>query len=949
MTSAAPRCLTVASVVAAALLVLPSGCNRTFYRRKADEEVSALLQEKSNDPRWDLRDFSVEVDPRSRYANVHDPDFPPMPPDDPASHQLMRRVDGKKGYSGWDDYGHVYDLQSPYWRQCLGHYAEVTPDGKLKLRLEDSVRIARINAPDYQSQLETIYLSALDVSTERFRFDTQFFGGTTLGQSHLGKKRAAGEQNRLNWDSSATILDRLAPGGSPPGGAGVAAGRSLAGAAELLVGFANTTIWEFTGTDSHITTSLLNFSFVQPLLRAGGRAVGLEQLTLSERVLLANLRAFERYRHGFYTDVAIGDGNVGGPQRRGGFFGAGFAGFTGLGSGGFAGVGSAAGFGRGFGGGGGGGGGGAGFAGGGAGTVGGFIGLLQQLQQIRNSEESLAAQLRTLALLEANLDAGLIDIAQVDQFRQNIETERATLLQARNGLQASLDGFKTGTLGLPPDLPVDLDDTFIQPFRLLGQDVSDLQAELADTLSEFGDLPQDLSDEDFSLTLEKISLIRDKVGDLLAETPAELDALDAVADQRKRSMEAAEQSLFDRDRERLRQSVADLDNRFLLTEPELEALRETDPDEADAANRIVELIAELQGIVNDTGLVQARARVERIVVAPVDLSPEFALEIARTNRLDWMNNRASLVDTWRLIEFNANALKSNLTIRVDGDSATTVNRPFGFDENGNSLRASLEFDPPFTRLVERNNFRQQLIEYQQSRRQLIQFEDGVNQSLRNLLRNLDQLSINLEIQRRAVAIAIRRVDQTREALNRPVAPPQPGEAPNVLGPTAAQNLLFALSDLRSAQNNLMSVWLNHYGTRMLLYRELGIMQLDDNGLWIDYPLEAMQPPSSDQTPLPPPVPAAWLEDDSPEIQEASDWSPSASRNPEMRHDPSEPPSEAQAVITDDRRSPPATIRVPQSATPLTDRDFESSDDTESAVRLPVDGVGGALHARRRRE
>ena len=79
---------------------------------------------------------------------------------------------------------------------------------------------------------------------------------------------------------------------------------------------------------------------------------------------------------------------------------------------------------------------------GGAGNVGGFIGLLQQLQEIRNTESSLSAQLRTLALLEANYEAGLIDLVQVDTFRQSIETERANLLQAQNGLQNALDNFK---------------------------------------------------------------------------------------------------------------------------------------------------------------------------------------------------------------------------------------------------------------------------------------------------------------------------------------------------------------------------------------------------------------------------------------------------------------------------------------------------------------------------
>lgn len=171
-----------------------------------------------------------------------------------------------------------------------------------------------------------------------------------------------------------------------------------------------------------------------------------------------------------------------------------------------------------------------------------------------------------------------------------------------------------------------------------------------------------------------------------------------------------------------------------------------------------------------------------------------------------------------------------------------------------NLRAGLRFDGPFTRLLERNNFRQVIIDYQRDRRQLIQYEDGVQQTLRQSLRDLNQLRLNLEIQRRAVVIAIRRVDQTRETLNTPPQPPQPGEPTTSLGPTAALNLLTALNDLLSSQNNFMSVWLNYYATRLRLARELGTMQLDERGQWLDVPLEEAERLRADEAPLPPDVP-----------------------------------------------------------------------------------------------
>ena len=40
-------------------------------------------------------------------------------------------------------------------------------------------------------------------------------------------------------------------------------------------------------------------------------------------------------------------------------------------------------------------------------------------------------------------------LVQVDQFRQNIEVTRATLLDQQNALKLALDNYKTLTLGLP--------------------------------------------------------------------------------------------------------------------------------------------------------------------------------------------------------------------------------------------------------------------------------------------------------------------------------------------------------------------------------------------------------------------------------------------------------------------------------------------------------------------
>ena len=205
-------------------------------------------------------------------------------------------------------------------------------------------------------------------------------------------------------------------------------------------------------------------------------------------------------------------------------------------------------------------------------------------------------------------------------------------------------------------------------------------------------------------------------------------------------------------------------------------------------------------------------------------------------------------------------IESRLDVFFTGDLGNVGNNPVAFNGQNGSMRVGVRFDAPFTRRLERNDYRSVLIQYQFQRRQLYQYQDGVNFTLRNLLRTLQQLQINLEIQRRAMVIAIRRVDKTREDLNEPPPPTLPGQPVQLLGPTVAQNLIFALNDLLSSQNVFMSVILNHYENRMLLYRELGIMELDDCGIWIDKPIKESEWLTEDQCPMPPSVPQEWMKE-----------------------------------------------------------------------------------------
>ena len=212
-----------------------------------------------------------------------------------------------------------------------------------------------------------------------------------------------------------------------------------------------------------------------------------------------------------------------------------------------------------------------------------------------------------------------------------------------------------------------------------------------------------------------------------------------------------------------------------------------------------------------------------------------AICIASRYRRDWMNARAALVDSWRLIHFNANDLESDLDLVFSGDIGNVGDNPFRLRGTNGRLRVGLEFDAPLTRLAERNVYRQSLIEYQQARRDYYQFRDGVQRDVRSTLRQLrlDELELRAAPRGRArghhasrpgPAAALgagpaRRRRRSRHSRRSPAAQSQ-------FGDTVARDLVNALIDLLNVQNDFLSVWVDHEVQRLQLDFDLGIMELD---------------------------------------------------------------------------------------------------------------------------
>jgi outer membrane protein TolC len=743
----------------------------------------------------------------------------------------MHCVYGMRGSSKWHENGELTQLDNPAWRDYLADYMKHSGDGVYVIDLRDSLQLALLHSPGYQSSVESLYGSALDVAFERFRFDLQFFAGTRTSWLHRGSEPSG--------ESSSTLTH---VNGASAGGSGSRGGKLLPAGGQVLVDFANTFVWQFAGPNENTRAdSLLSFTFLQPFLRQGGREVAMEQLTVAERGLLANVRQMERYRQGFLLNVAMGTGNLGGPARQGGFLGgAGLSGFTGQGAGGFAGVGEGTNFGRlggGVGTGGGGGGGGAqGFAAGIAGNVNGFIGLAQTGQQIRNREANLALQLENLARMEELFQAGRIPNTQVLQFRQNLQTTQSQYLSAVNQYQAQLENFLTSTLGLPPDLPVRVDQSIVRPFQFTDPTLAELRKEVSALTAKIR-IEEDPALETVAESLRAFESLYGPITERFEAVRKDFEKLSAVEAQRLALL------ADDEARREFLEQVNALKTQFKSLESKFTALRDgaqkvkvqlKPESRKEAAQNLISQYDALSDMLLELGFNQAGALLEAIILPAIRLDSEEAFQIARANRLDIMNQRAEVVDQWRFIEFLADRLEADLNVELNGSIGTLDRNIVKFRDQTGSFSASVRFDTPITRLGERNVYRQSLIDYQRVRRGYIQFEDGVKMRLRGTLRSVTIFEKEIELRRRAMRIAIQQMDFNQARLKEP---PRVGAA-GAAGGDPVRDLLQAFSDFLETQNGVLNTYLSYQALRMSLYLDLGIIRFDENGMWIDEPIEA---------------------------------------------------------------------------------------------------------------
>ena len=685
------------------------------------------------------------------------------------------------------------------------------PDAALKrvlvINLLDALEIGARNSREYQRQKEQVFVAALNLDLQRDFFEFRFSG--TLD---------AAVTSELEGDDTAGVSVSPAFGVSKLFKSGaLLTARIGVDLARLLTGDKGSSL----GVFGDATISI-------PLLRGAGVEVVAEPLQQSERDMVYAIWQFERFKRTFAVDVASQ-----------------------------------------------------------------FLNTLGDLDSVTNSTENYRLLVKSTQRAAALFGEGRLPGIQVDQSTQQTLRARDRLLFAQQRYEQRLDSFKV-QLGLPPDARVVLDKRELERLtpladRLLGpaegrdermregfglafgpaapatqpaktnpaapvQGLEDLRdpAAAATRPAESGERPRveptpaDAPPRDGTTAVGGTEGQVDgdtaprgePAGVTLAPTrPATLPGGDVIEDSGPTTgpAPAVLQDLTTRPTTR----PAGIEPSPLVEPAVVEPghAQTTRPALPDPAKQLDPLrVPDNPEIDNPTSLpapvdpnnlpagVSEDLPAQQLVGEPANLqTQQAAIRLALQRRLDLATVYGQVNDAQRQTVVFANALET--TLNLTGGAAYGGRRGSldGDLPNANlrlaegTYNAGLAVDLPIERTAERNDFRVSLIVLDRAIRAAQEAEDNVKLDVLNDLRNLRVTAEDLRIQAVSINVAERR-----------------GAAATLLialGRGQIRDQTEAFDALITAQNGYTSALINYRVGELALQRDLGILEIDENGLY----------------------------------------------------------------------------------------------------------------------
>lgn len=771
-----------------------SGCTRSQYRASADKKSYSLIASRLVDLRWSLPTRTVEPRPQSRMGLPSDLDCSPKPPDDPAAVRLMNCPDGHRNTKYWSKIPTASQIESPAWLDQLPR----SDDGQIDLTHELAVDLALLHSRDYQTQFESVYLSALTLTGNQFEFATQWGAGIgtqyTATGSDLGGNRLLQATDRLGL------------------------GRRLAGGGQFATNILNSFFWDF-GTNSAGSNGLFVGSFTQPLLRGAFRHVRLENLTQAERNLLYDVRNFARFRRRFYLDISssflnlltqvqsIRNAQVNIDSLKLNLI------------------------------------------------EHQELLTLKMVSQIQVDQIFQEYQSGRSVLLTAEQNQA----ASLDQFKFQLGLPSWIPLEIDESMLAPFE-LVDPRLVVVQDKSQELYEKLLQytPTESTPSEVAPYQV-LLDSFEEYRTLHEQAASllPSIKTDLQKWQA-RIKAADLESLSQNDQIDLNQQADLARRiatSISELETGMEKRESfdlevkqkiEKYHQPPNLVDQ--IQKDKTGDSIEPQKPEVVAWRSLYTAIGGPLREEISNLYIAQTQVRLFLIDIDRIEIDQRAAITFAHQNRLDQMNRQAIVMDAFRKIEVAADALQSelNVTGQLGLGTDPSQNNAFRLDSSANTYRAGVQFDGPLNRLNERNVYRATQIAYQQASRNYVAGKDVIANEVRSALRQIELRRLNFQIARQQLVAATRQVDQAQINIRTTA----------VASTNLTRDLLQSLQGLLNAKNNLIINWIDYKITKIRLFTVLELLYLDDNGTWMneDFSLPKLKEMISEENYFPPEMP-----------------------------------------------------------------------------------------------
>ena len=200
-----------------------------------------------------------------------------------------------------------------------------------------------------------------------------------------------------------------------------------------------------------------------------------------------------------------------------------------------------------------------------------------------------------------------------------------------------------------------------------------------------------------------------------------------------------------------------------------------------------------------------------------DMTLDLAIELAMSSRLDLFTQVDRIQDRARKVDVAANAFLPGLNLLLDasvpGDSLAIGDLDF----RNTDYSAGISLDLPVDQMLERNNYRRTLIDYEAAVRGYESTVDTIKLQVLDAWRAMQEAEKNYEISLASVVINERRVEEA--------------ELRAELGLGNIQDTVDAQNDLINARTALSGALVDHNVAKLALWRDTGMLYVDEQGQW----------------------------------------------------------------------------------------------------------------------